>query len=96
GIILLGIAQLMGHSDFHVANSIKNLLATSFTLVSILVFGLGGIIAWPQAIAMMVGSTIGGYAGGRLAKSVNTKHLRTVVIVFGLVLSGVYFMRAFG
>lgn len=95
GIILLGIAQLMGHSDFHVANSIKNLLATSFTVLSILIFGLGGLIAWPQAIAMMAGSTIGGYAGGHLAKRVNAMHLRIVVIVFGLVLSAVYFMRAF-
>lgn len=96
GFILLAIAQLMGFSSFHIANSIKNLLATSFTILSILVFGIGGLIAWPQAIAMMVGSTIGGYAGGRLAKRVNTRYLRSVVIIFGLLLSLVYFVRAFG
>lgn len=95
GIILLAIAQIMGHSDFHVANSIKNLLATSFTILSILVFGIGGLVAWPAAMAMMVGSTIGGYAGGRLAKCVSTRYLRGVVIVFGLVLSLVYFVRTF-
>ncbi|MEM6480452.1 MAG: sulfite exporter TauE/SafE family protein [Pseudomonadota bacterium] len=96
GIILLAIAQLMGFSDFHIANSIKNLLATSFTILSILVFGIGGLIAWPQAIAMMVGSTIGGYAGGRLAKRVNTRYLRGAVIGFGLTLSLVYFAPMFG
>lgn len=96
GFILLAIAQLMGFSNFHIANTIKNLLATSFTLLSILVFGIGGLIAWPQAIAMMVGSTIGGYAGGHLAKRINTKHLRSVVIIFGVMLSVVYFVRAFG
>jgi len=95
GIILLAIAQLMGFADFHIANSIKNLLATSFTILSILVFGIGGLIAWPQAIAMMVGSTIGGYAGGRLAKRISTKYLRGAVILFGLVLSLVYFLRSF-
>ncbi len=95
GFILLAIAQLMGFSNFHIANSIKNLLATSFTLFSILVFGVGGLIAWPQAIAMMVGSSIGGYAGSRLAKRMNTRYLRGVVIVFGVV-SIVYFVRAFG
>ncbi|MDA8587097.1 sulfite exporter TauE/SafE family protein [Rhodobacteraceae bacterium] len=95
GFILLAIAQLMAFSNFHVANSIKNLLATSFTILSVLVFGLGGLIAWPQAIAMMVGSTIGGYAGGRLAKRVNTRLLRGGVIGFGLVLSVVYFVRTF-
>lgn len=96
GFILLAIAQLMGFSNFHIANSIKNLLATSFTILSILVFGIGGLIAWPQAIAMMVGSTIGGYVGGRLAKRVNTRYLRGVVITFGVVLSIVYFVHAFG
>ncbi|MEM6577639.1 MAG: sulfite exporter TauE/SafE family protein [Pseudomonadota bacterium] len=96
GIILLSIAQLLGFSDFHIANSIKNLLATSFTILSILVFGVGGLIAWPEALAMMAGSTVGGYAGGRLAKRVNTRHLRAAVIVFGLTLSVVYFSRAFG
>lgn len=96
GFILLAIAQLMGFSNFHVANSIKNLLATSFTILSIAVFGIGGLIAWPHAIVMMVGSTIGGYAGGHLAKRVDTRYLRSVVIVFGLLLAVVYFVRAFG
>lgn len=95
GIILLAIAQIMGFSDFNVANSIKNLLATSFTILSIVIFGIGGLIAWPQAAAMMVGSTIGGYAGGRLAKRISTRYLRGVVIVFGLTLSVVYFVRTF-
>lgn len=96
GIILLAVAQLLGFSDFNVANSIKNFLATSFTIVSIAVFGLGGIIAWPQAVVMMVGSTVGGYAGGRVAKRVNPDYLRFSVIMFALVLASVYFFRAFG
>ncbi|MEM1275739.1 MAG: sulfite exporter TauE/SafE family protein [Pseudomonadota bacterium] len=96
GIILLAIAQIMGFTDFHVANSIKNLLATSFTLLSIVIFGIGGLIAWPEAITMIIGSTVGGYFGGRLAKHVNQSYLRLVVIGFGLVLSLVYFARTFG
>lgn len=96
GFILLAVAQLMGFSNFHIANSVKNLLATSFTILSILVFGIGGVIAWPQAITMMVGSAVGGYIGGRLAKRVNTRSLRGVVITFGLVLTLVYFFRGAG
>lgn len=96
GIILLAIAQIMGFSDFHVANSIKNLLATSFTLLSIVVFGIGGLIAWPEAMTMMIGSTLGGYLGGRFAKRVNQSVLRGLVIGFGVLLSLVYFGRTFG
>ncbi|MEO1599977.1 MAG: sulfite exporter TauE/SafE family protein [Pseudomonadota bacterium] len=96
GIILLAIAQILGFAEFHIANSIKNLLATSFVILSVMVFGLGGLIAWPQALVMMLGSTLGGYAGGRLAKRVNPDHLRRLVIVFGLVLSAVYLIRLAG
>ncbi|MCK7615928.1 sulfite exporter TauE/SafE family protein [Roseibium sediminicola] len=96
GIILLAIAQIMGFTDFHVGNSIKNLLATSFTILSILVFGVGGLISWPEAFTMMVGSTIGGYYGGRFAKKVNQKVLRGLVTGFGVLLSVVYFARTFG
>ena len=91
GIVLLAIVQIMGFTSFHVANSLKNLLATSFTLLSIAVFGIGGIIAWPEALTMMVGSTVGGYLGGRYGKLINEKYLRRGIVVFGLALSAVYF-----
>ncbi|MEP6146321.1 MAG: sulfite exporter TauE/SafE family protein [Nisaea sp.] len=93
GIILLAMVQIMGFATFHMANSLKNLLAASFTILSIGVFGIGGLIAWPEAAAMMVGSTIGGYMGGRCAKYVNGRYLRIAVIAFGVLLSGVYFYR---
>jgi len=93
GIILLAIVQIMGFTAFHVANSLKNLLATSFTVLSIVVFGVGGIIAWPEALTMMAGSTAGGYLGGRYGKLVNEQVLRVCIIAFGLVLSGVYLVR---
>lgn len=95
GIILLGIAQIIGYSYFHQANSLKNLLATSFTLISVIVFGVGGLIHWPAAITMMISSSIGGYFGGRLAKHVNPSVLRVAVTLFGLFLSASYFWRVF-
>ncbi|WP_305988730.1 sulfite exporter TauE/SafE family protein [Roseibium sp. MMSF_3544] len=95
GIILLAIAQVIGHTDFHAANSMKNLLATNFTIISIVIFGVGGLIDWPAALVMMIGSTLGGYFGGRWAKRVNQKVLRILVIGFGTLLSAVYFWRTF-
>jgi uncharacterized membrane protein YfcA len=95
GIILLAIAQIIGYSDFHQANSIKNLLATSFTLISIVIFGFGGLIDWNAAFIMMLSSSAGGYFGGRLAKRVNQTILRNAVVLFGLVLAGTYFWRVF-
>lgn len=95
GIILLAVAQILGFADFHVANTIKNLLATSFTLISVIVFGFGGLIVWPEALTMMIGTAAGGYFGGRMARRVNQTLLRGIVIAFGAVLSLVYFIRTF-
>jgi len=93
GIILLAVVQIMGFTSFHVANSLKNLLATSFTILSIAVFGFGGIIAWPEAMVTMIGSTAGGYLGGRYGRYANETYLRIGVTVFGLILSAVYFVQ---
>lgn len=95
GIILLAVAQLLGYSGFHQANAIKNLLATSFTVISISVFGLGGLIDWTAGLIMIIGSTLGGYSGGRLAKKVNQDVLRVAVTLFGLVLAATYFWKVF-
>ena len=96
GIILLAIAQIMGHRDFHVANGIKNLLATAFTILSIIIFGAGGLVAWTEALVMMAGATAGGFYGGRLARRVNQRFLRIAVTAFGFCLAAVYFVRTFG
>lgn len=96
GVILLALGQLLGYSDFHVANAIKNATATCFMVLSIVLFGLSGLIAWPEAITMMLGSAIGGYVGGRYAKRVNQTFLRAAVTIFGLTLTAVYFYRVFG
>lgn len=93
GVILLGLAQLLGMSSFHTANAFKNLLATGFTLLSIAVFGIGGMIAWSEAGLMVLGSTIGGYAGGRCAHYVNELWLRRAVTVFGVCLGVGYLLK---
>ncbi|MEM7529809.1 MAG: sulfite exporter TauE/SafE family protein [Pseudomonadota bacterium] len=96
GIILLALVQLIGFGSFHVANSLKNLLATSFTILSIAVFGVGGIIAWPEAFVTMIGSTVGGFLGGFYGRKVNEAYLRIAVIAFGMILTVVYFARYWG
>ncbi|MEM9247147.1 MAG: sulfite exporter TauE/SafE family protein [Pseudomonadota bacterium] len=95
GVILLALGQLLGFSDFHMANAIKNITATSFMLLSIVLFGASGLIAWPEAITMMIGSAVGGYVGGRFAKRINQTLLRSAVSVFGLTLTAIYAVRVF-
>ena len=96
GIILLAVVQIFGFRDYNRANAIKNLLGTYFSIISIIVFGFGGLIDWPAATVMVVGSTIGGYSGGIIAKRFDNTTLRKALIVYGLLLSGIYFLRNLG
>ena len=96
GIILLAVVQIFGFREYNQANAIKNLLGTFFSVISILIFGFGGLINWPYAAVMVVGSTIGGYSGGIMAKRFDNTTLRKALIIYGLLLSGIYFLRNFG
>ncbi|MEM8754140.1 MAG: TSUP family transporter [Pseudomonadota bacterium] len=92
GIAILAALQAMGHADFHVANALKNALAAALTLAGIAVYGIDGLIAWPEAAAMTAGALAGGYFGARMARRIDGALLRRAIVVFGLGLSLYYFL----
>lgn len=93
GIIMFSLLRIMGYSDFHQANAIKNLMITLMSLISITIFILGGLIAWPEALAMMLGSAIGGYQMVKYAHKVPQKLLSYFIILLGLSFSSYYFLQ---
>jgi uncharacterized membrane protein YfcA len=93
GIIILSILKIIGYQDFHESNAIKNIMITLVSLLSIAIFIAGGLIAWPQALVMMAGSTLGGFLAAKQAKRVPQKLLRYCIIVVGFSFSGYYFYQ---
>jgi uncharacterized membrane protein YfcA len=93
GIIMLSLLRIMGYRDFHQANAIKNLMITLMSLISVSIFILGGLIAWPEALTMMLGSAIGGYQMVKYANRVPQKWLRYFIITLGLGFSSYYFLK---
>ncbi len=91
GILILSILKIIGYRDFHESNAIKNIMITLVSLLSIAIFIAGGLIAWPQALIMMVGSALGGFLAAKQAKRVPQKLLRYSIIVIGFGFSGYYF-----
>ena len=84
---------IVGVRDVQDANAQKNWLATVITAISVTIFVLAGVVAWPQVGVMTVGAVTGGYAGARVARHVPARLLRGAVIGVGLSLSAVYFVR---
>jgi uncharacterized protein len=93
GILLMALYTLTGERQVHTANALKNLNSLLLSLLSVAAFAWAGAIAWPQAVAMMVAATLGGFAGARLARRLPAAGVRAVVVVTGLVMAGAFFWR---
>ena len=91
GILMLAALGLMGFNNIHRMNGLKNWGGFCMNLVAALTFALSGIVRWPVALAMAVGSVAGGYIGARAALRVSQEAVRAAVAVVG-VLSGVWLL----
>jgi len=94
GVMMLATLGLTQNGDYHRLNALKNMLATVIAAVAILVFVVGGVVAWPQALVMLPGAALGGYAGVWLARRVPQSIMRGFVICVGLLLAFYYFTTA--
>ena len=91
GILLVAFCQLVGIRNVHQANAIKVVVATGITTLSALVFMIAGAIVWPQAIALGLGTLIGGYFGATFAKKLPQSLIRSFIILYGLCVSAYFF-----
>ncbi|MCX7303003.1 MAG: sulfite exporter TauE/SafE family protein [Hyphomicrobiales bacterium] len=94
GVMMLATLGLTQHGDYHRLNALKNMLAMVIAAIAILVFVVGGVVAWPQALVMLPGAALGGYAGVWLARRVPQSIMRGFVICVGLLLAVYYFTTA--
>ena len=95
GILMLSALAMMGLSDIHVMNGLKNCLAFSINGMAVAVFLTRGQIAWDYALPMIVSSIIGGYVGARTAQKIDRQIVRRIVVVIGFSLATYYFYRQF-
>lgn len=84
GIMYMGVLGLRYDADLQQANGAKNLLAASGNLISAVVFIVAGVWSWTFALAIGLGSVIGGYVGGRFARRIPQPALRLVIVGVGV------------
>ena len=84
GLLMLVSLAVLGLDDLHLANGLKNLLVVGIKGVAVLYFVVLGVFVWPIALVMIVGSTVGGWAGGFLVQKVPPKTLRWIVVGVGV------------
>ena len=82
---MLAAYGVMGFTNIHQMNGLKNFNGLFFNGVAAVTFALMGIVNWRIALVMAVGSTIGGFATSRIAQKIPQAWVRNAVTVIGLV-----------
>ena len=94
GILMLAALGLIGLTDMHEMNGLKNLLAICINGVAAVYFALAGAVDWPAVAVMAVTSILGGLAGAKLAHKLGRKFVRGAVVAIGVVMTIALALRA--
>jgi len=93
GILMLAVLGIMGLSDIHQMNGLKNIFGSMINGVAAVYFVFAGLIDWPSAALMALGSIVGGYGAAGIARRMGQKHVRRVVILIGFAMAVSLFFK---
>lgn len=91
GILMLAALGLMGLTNIHRMNGLKNWGGLCMNATAAALFAASSIVSWPVAAAMAAGAVVGGYGGARLAQRVPQTAVRRTIVVIG-VASGLWLL----
>ncbi|MEA2694522.1 MAG: uncharacterized protein QOJ16_3909 [Acidobacteriota bacterium] len=89
GILMLAVLGFLGLKDIHAMNGLKNFFTLAINGVAAGYFIFRGVVNWPAAWVVVLGSTIGGYAGARFARRIGREKARAAVVVIGLLVTAI-------
>jgi uncharacterized membrane protein YfcA len=86
GILMLAALSLMGHTDIHHMNAVKNVLAACINcLAGLYLLFFSDLVVRQDALIMAVGAVVGGVAGAGLARRLGRRAVRQIVIAIGFI-----------
>jgi uncharacterized protein len=92
-VILLAVLAVLLSDSLTRLNGLKQALALGVNLAAALLFLGSDQLNGSAALVMAVAALAGGALGGRLASRINPAQLRSVVVILGLVVATVFFLR---
>jgi uncharacterized membrane protein YfcA len=93
GIMMLAALSLMGHTDIHQMNGLKNLLAVAINGIAIVYLVFTDLIQWADALVMALGAAAGALLAARTARRAGGAAVRRVVIIVGFGMAIAMFLR---
>lgn len=92
-VIVLAVLGLFLSDSLTRLNALKQAIAFSVNIAAAIFFVFSGQVVWPVALLMAVCALVGGTLGGRLAGRIQPSTLRWVVVVIGVAVAAIYWVR---
>ena len=93
GILMMATLTFLGIKNIHSINALKTFLGSCINGIAIVPFIFAGVIAWPQAILMAVGGSLGGYLSAYYARQLEPRLIRGVVMVVAFSMTAYFFIH---
>ena len=93
GILMLAALGVLGLSDIHQMNGVKNLLTLCINGIASVCFIALGMVWWSDVVLMANGAVVGGVGGAGAARRIGRPAVRRIVIGIGLAMSASLFLR---
>ena len=88
GILMLAALSLMGHTDIHQMNGVKNLLAVCVNgIAAVYLAFFSDLVVWQDSLTMAAGANAGGILGAGVARRLGRTAVRRIVITIGLAMT---------
>lgn len=92
-VIVLSALGLTVNDTMTRLNALKQGIAFAVNVAAAIFFVFSGQVIWPLAAVMAVGALLGGTLGGKLAGKIKPSTLRWTVVIIGVIISIIYFVR---
>ena len=93
GILMLAALSILGLQDIHEMNSLKVVFGGSMNGIAAIYFVWAHMVYWPYVVVMFVGAIAGGWGGAGVARKVGGRTVRRIVIVIGLSIALLLFLK---
>jgi uncharacterized membrane protein YfcA len=92
GIMMLASFAIGGMAHIHEMNALKTFLGIAVNLLALAAFIVKGVVAWQPGLIMVAGAVLGGYFGAAIARRIDPKWVRRLVIVIGWTMTTYFFI----
>lgn len=95
GVMMVAALGLLLDERLAVVTALKNAISAVVGVGTVLAFALFGPVDWAAAAVLAPATLAGGYIGGRLVPRLSAAVLNVAIVVIGLAVAAVLFVRAF-